>query len=76
MVVASARPLQEADLEAKRALDDLRKPPKKGDKPKKKLAALSLRTRGLVLSGEEDGVRAKSDAHGVALFRFSFKHTR
>jgi hypothetical protein len=86
VVVASAKPLEEADKEAKRALDEIRKQSSQkkttAEKPaagKKKPLALSLRTRGLVLTGtgaDDEAVRAKSDASGVALFRFSFKHAR
>jgi hypothetical protein len=77
VVIASDKPLDEADEEAKRALDDIRKPAAKSKK-KKKPMVLSLKTRGLMLVGQDadKSMKAKTDEKGVALFRFSFKHTR
>ncbi len=81
VVIASAKPLDEADEEAKRVLDEIRKPAPKvkvAARSKKKPAALSLRTRGLLLVGQDadKSLKARTDEQGVALFRFSFKHAR
>jgi hypothetical protein len=79
VVIASERPLDEADEEAKRALDDIRKPAAKAQKKtRKKPMVLSLRTRGLMLveKDADKSMKAKTDDKGVALFRFSFKHSK
>jgi len=77
VVVASKRPIAEADKEARRVLDEIKKPASPGARAKKKPAVLSLRTRGLVLvSGDKPGMSARTDASGVAIFRFSFKHAK
>jgi hypothetical protein len=82
VVIASGKPLDEADEEAKRALDDIRKPAAakapKAKSAKKKPMVLSLKTRGLMLVGQDadKSMKAKTDEKGVALFRFSFKHVK
>jgi hypothetical protein len=77
VVIASGKPLDEADQEAKRVLDDIRKPATKSKK-KKQPMVLSLKTRGLLLVGQDadKSMKAKTDEKGVALFRFSFKHVK
>jgi hypothetical protein len=76
VVVASARPLDHADRAAKRVIDEIRRPRRAAKKKAPAPAALSLKTRGLVVVGDDHALRAESDALGVALFRFSFEHTR
>jgi hypothetical protein len=82
-VIASERPISQADKTTASILDEVRKPK---PKPKKKLppdalaknevGGLTMKTRGVLLVKEsaEEPMQVQADKDGVAIVLFSFKH--
>ncbi len=82
VVVASVRPLGQADRNAQLAVAQTRKPrpPPRASAHHKPAPppALGLKSRGLYVVGtdERKTVSAHSDDAGVAIFRFAFQHQK
>jgi hypothetical protein len=77
VVFASTRTLKQAAPEAHQVVAEVRRPPRprKPGAPKAP-GALSLKSRGILVVGTDEGktLKARTDEQGVAIFRFSFQH--